>query len=30
MTEQEFKILDKDNNGFITQSEWETGDWIIW
>lgn len=30
MTEQEFKILDKDNSGFITQQEWDTGDWIIW
>lgn len=30
MTEQEFRILDKDNSGFITQQEWDTGDWIIW
>lgn len=30
MTEQEFRILDKDNNGYITQQEWDTGDWIIW
>lgn len=30
MTEQEFKILDKDNSGFITQQEWDTGNWIIW
>jgi len=30
MTEQEFRILDKDNSGYITQQEWDTGDWIIW
>jgi Ca2+-binding EF-hand superfamily protein len=30
MTEQEFRILDKDNSGFITQQEWDTGNWIIW
>ena len=30
MTEQEFRILDKDNSGYITQAEWDTGDWIIW
>ena len=29
MTEQEFRILDKDNSGYITQQEWDTGDWII-
>lgn len=30
MTEQEFTILDKDNNGYITQAEWDSGYWIIW
>ena len=30
MTAQEFRILDKDNSGYITQKEWDTGDWIIW
>jgi Ca2+-binding EF-hand superfamily protein len=30
MTAQEFRILDKDNSGYITQNEWDTGDWIIW
>nr|WP_255537872.1 hypothetical protein [Polynucleobacter sp. 15G-AUS-farblos] len=30
MTEQEFKTLDKDNSGFITQQEWDTSGWIIW
>ena len=30
MTEQEFRILDQDNSGYITQNEWDTGDWIIW
>lgn len=30
MTDQEFTILDKDNNGYITQAEWDTGYWIIW
>ena len=30
MTEREFRILDKDNSGFITQQEWDIGNWIIW
>jgi len=30
MTENEFRILDKDNSGYITQAEWDSGDWIIW
>lgn len=30
MTDQEFTILDKDNSGYITQAEWDTGYWIIW
>ena len=30
MSAQEFRILDKDNSGYITQSEWDTGNWIIW
>ena len=30
MTEREFRILDKDNSGYITQQEWDIGNWIIW
>ena len=30
MTEQEFRLLDKDSSGYITQAEWDAGDWIIW
>ena len=30
MTENEFRVLDKDNSGLITQTEWNAGDWIIW
>jgi Ca2+-binding EF-hand superfamily protein len=30
MTERDFRILDKDNSGYITQQEWDIGNWIIW
>jgi Ca2+-binding EF-hand superfamily protein len=30
MTEREFRILDKDNSGYITQQECDTSNWITW
>jgi hypothetical protein len=30
MPEREFRILDKDNSGYITQQECDVSNWITW